>query len=102
MAARRLAVFAVLSHAQMLLLAGPAVAIGIHFEVGDLATIGTGDAAQCARVTYIDANPTGVSWYWLELERGPSPRSVFRLRLEQLQPGCGPAVAGGANTSRPR
>ena len=85
------------SHAAM---AGAAIALGMQLQVGDLVTIGTGDAARCARVTYIDTNPTGVSWYWLEFEQATVPRSVVRVRLEQLQSGCA-AVAAGSTRSLP-
>jgi len=74
----------------------------MQLQVGDLATIGTGDAARCGRVTYIDANPTGVAWYWLEPEPATVPRGVLRVRLEQLQPGCGAPVAGESTPSRPQ
>lgn len=82
--------------------AAAAIAMALQLQVGDLATIGAGDAARCGRVTYIDANPTGVSWYWLELEPATVPSSVVRSRLEQLQPGCGSAVGGGSTRSRPQ
>ena len=74
------------------LMAAAAVVLATQLQVGDRVTIGAGDTGQCARVTYIDANPTGVSWYWLELEQATVPRGILRVRIEQLKPGCGAAV----------
>ena len=67
---------------------GSALALAIQLQVGDLVTVGTGDAARCARIAYVDANPVGVAWYWLELEQQAVPRNILRVRLEHLRPGC--------------
>ena len=78
---------------------GSALALAIQLQVGDLVTVGTGAAARCARITYVDANPVGVAWYWLELEQQAVPRNVLRVRLEHLRPGCDGAEGGGSTKS---
>jgi hypothetical protein len=83
-------------------MAGAAIALAMQLQVGDLVTVGTEDAARCGRISYVDANPTGVAWYWLELEQPAEPRTVLRVRLEQLQQGCSAAVAGGGAKSGPQ
>jgi hypothetical protein len=72
---------------------GSAMALAIQLQVGDLVTVGTGEAARCARITYVDSNPVGVAWYWLALEQQTVPRNILRVRLEHLRPGCDPAGA---------
>ena len=57
-------------------MASAAIALAMHLQVGALVTIGTGDAARCARITYVDANPVGVAWYWLELEQPTVPQHL--------------------------
>jgi len=69
-------------------LAGATLALAPQLQVGALVTVGTGDAARCARITYVDANPVGVAWYWLEFEQQAVPRNILRVRLEHLRPGC--------------
>ena len=80
-------------------MASAAIALAMQLQVGALVTIGTGDAARCARITYVDANPVGVAWYWLALEQPTVPRNILRVRLAQLQSGCGAATLGGGTKS---
>ena len=77
------------------------ITLATQLEVGDQVTVGTGDAAQCGRISYIDANPAGVTWYWLEPDRPAVPRTVLRVRLEQLQRGCAAPAGGGAKSGAP-
>ena len=78
---------------------GSAMALAIQLQVGDLVTVGTGEAARCARITYVDSNPVGVAWYWLALEQQTVPRNILRVRLEHLRPGCDAAGASGSTKS---
>jgi len=78
---------------------GATLALAMQLQVGELVTIGTGDAARCTRITYVDANPVGVAWYWPELEQQAVPRNILRVRLEHLRPGCDAAGASGSTKS---